>query len=174
MSERWLPVVGYEGLYEVSDLGNVRAVARMAPTTWGLRWRNARPMSAYVDKTSHGYRCCGLYKDGRATKYGVHTLVLEAFVGPRPEGMQACHDDGDRAHSALANLRWDTIKANHADKLRHGTHQRGERSGKARLSAELVQWIRESPQSSLALAPALGVASSTIRAVRLGQNWSTP
>lgn len=46
----------------------------------------------------------------------IHKLVLEAFVGERPSGMQACHGNGDKTDNRLVNLRWDTVKANHRDK----------------------------------------------------------
>lgn len=52
----------------------------------------------------------------------VHRLVLEAFVGPCPEGMEGCHGDGDPTNNSLGNLRWDTATSNQLDKVRHGTH----------------------------------------------------
>lgn len=58
-----------------------------------------------------------LCKEGKV--YGpraVHLYVLETFVGPRPEGMQACHGDGDPANNRLSNLRWDTCSNNNLDK----------------------------------------------------------
>lgn len=170
--ELWLPVVGYEGLYIVSSFGRVATLPRWVRCKDGSR-RQVKGMMrrTFVDHTSHGYRCVGLTRDGIAKKCGVHILVLEAFQGPRPPGMEACHNDGDRTNARLDNLRWDTKKANQADKVLHGTAARGERQGSAKMTLELVQWVRESPQSSLALAPILGLAPSTIRAVRLGQNW---
>jgi hypothetical protein len=172
--ELWLPVVGYEGLYIVSNLGRIQTIPRWVRTKGEVGRRMVRGMlrKTPIDHTSTGYRYVGLYKDGVARKHDVHVLVLAAFVGPRPDGMDACHNDGDRTNPALSNLRWDTKKANQADRLRHGTDGRGERSSRAILTAELVTWIRESGQSSLAVAAALEVGGSTVRAVRLGQNWS--
>lgn len=154
LPEQWKPVVGYEGLYEVSSLGRVRSPLRL--------------LSPFMDR---GYPWVNLRRNGRCKKLSVHAIVLTAFVGPRPDGLIACHYDGNRANPALTNLRWDTYAANSADARRHGTHTRGEVQGQSVLTAELVGWIRESRQSSLALAHVLGVASSTVRAVRIGQNW---
>jgi len=169
MTERWLPVVGYERLYEVSDLGRIRSLDRVTRTN---QFRVGKVLACSIDRASTGYRYARLSKDGVCVKVNIHVLVLTAFVGPRPSPRhEACHDDGDRTNAALSNLRWDTPEANHADRIRHGTDIRGERAPAAVLSSELVQWIRESPQSSLRLAPILGVASSTIRAVRSRQNW---
>lgn len=86
--------------------------------------------------------------------------------------MEACHGDGNRANPVLSNLRWDTQSGNAGDRWKHGTANAGEQSPKAVLNNDLVRTILESPLSSLKLAPLLGVASSTVRAVRLGQNWS--
>lgn len=72
----------------------------------------------------------------------VHRLVLTAFRGPCPEGMQACHCDGDPRNNALGNLRWDTPTANHADKRKHGTHLQGEDIFGAKLTASDVSEMR--------------------------------
>lgn len=78
-------------------------------------------------------------------RFFVHDLVLLAFVGPRPDGMEACHSpDHDRSNNALSNLRWDTHSANTRDSMRHGTHFRavGEKNGEARLMPDAVLRIR--------------------------------
>lgn len=170
MSETWLPVPGYEGRYEVSSLGGIRSLGWMRHD--GRHPIKPRVLTPFVDVTSTGYLYANLCIDGRAKKIAVHTLVLLAFVGPRPAGTVCCHGDGNRANPRLENLRWDTYKGNSADSIRHGTSARGERAGAAKLNREQVEAILCDPRSSLQLAPILGVASSTIRAVRIGQNWS--
>ncbi|MDR3018665.1 NUMOD4 motif-containing HNH endonuclease [Delftia acidovorans] len=170
MTEQWKPIAGYEGFYEISTLGRVRSLPRIDSIG---RARKGRMKATPIDRTSAGYRFVGLCRDGVARKLDVHVLVLEAFVGPRPSpDMEACHEDGDRANPALSNLRWDTAKGNAADRRRHGTDMAGEKSPLAVLTNEMVRQILDSQLSSLKLAPLLGVASSTVRAVRLGQNWS--
>lgn len=167
----WKPVIGYEGHYEVSNSGKVRALERMTETI-PPRHRKARVLRERFDSTSTGYSYVSLSRGGRTKKLNVHVLVLEAFVGPRPSpAHEACHGDGNRRNANLSNLRWAPAVDNHRDKILHGTHCAGEKIGNSVLTAELVTWIRESPQSSLRLAPILGVASSTIRAVRINQNW---
>lgn len=105
--EKWLPVVGWEARYEVSDQGRVRSV--------GPRGR-VRALTA----GSHGYLALNLSDGSRRATRTVHRLVLEAFVGPCPDGMEACHADADRHNNRLTNLRWDTTKANAADRVRAG------------------------------------------------------
>ena len=119
--ERWLPVVGYEGLYEVSDHGRVRTVDRVEVTKAGYtRRRKSKLRSPWSDKD--GYMHVTVTRNRRKSGRSVHRLVLEAFVGPCPDNMVACHDNGDPADNRLQNLRWDTLSANELDKVTHGTH----------------------------------------------------
>ena len=116
-TEKWLPVVGYEGIYEVSDLGRVRGVDRI--TAKGAFKKGA--MKAIQIGKSHGYPVVSLSKGGREKTRTIHTLVLSAFVGPRPDDFEACHNNGIRNDARLSNLRWDTRSANQSDKRTHGT-----------------------------------------------------
>jgi hypothetical protein len=171
MTEQWRPVPGYEGRYEVSDAGRIRSLPRPKTIAGRTHQMRGRVLKAFCDTTTR-YLCVNLCDGAAARKCAVHVLVLEAFVGPRPEGMFGLHGDDNRQNPALSNLRWGTPADNAADMVANGNSCRGERSPKAVLTEEMARWIKESPQSSLALAPLLGVASSTIRAVRIGQNWS--
>jgi hypothetical protein len=120
-TEAWLPVVGFEGQYEVSDHGRVRGVDRIAILSDGRRI----PVQGCVLKLRRrkkGYLQVSLQRDGRPTAHAVHRLVLLAFVGPCPEGMECCHNNGDKSNNMLGNLRWDTQSANTLDLVRHGTH----------------------------------------------------
>ena len=101
----------------------------------------------------------------------VHRLVLSSFEGEAPEGMEACHNDGNRANNWLNNLRWDTRKENHADKKKHGTWQGGENSGTSKLTDELVRYIRTSTKTHNQLANEIGVHKSCIEKVRYGETW---
>lgn len=170
MTEKWKAIAGYEGFYEVSNMGRVRSLDRID----GIgRARKGRLKATPIDKTSTGYRFVSLCKDGIAKKLNVHVLVLEAFKGKRPSPeFEACHEDGDRSNPILSNLRWDTPKGNAKDRWRHGTAKAGEASPNSVITAELVEQILVSPASSIKLAATLGIASSTVRAVRIGQNWS--
>lgn len=119
-NERWLPVVGYEGIYEVSDHGRVRSVDRVVLTASGTRSYKGKILR--IVSRHHGYPGVSLRRPGvRKTGY-IHRLVLEAFVGPCPEGMEGCHNDGTASNNRLSNLRWDTSIANAQDKARHGTN----------------------------------------------------
>jgi HNH endonuclease/NUMOD4 motif len=120
MTERWLPVVGYEGLYEVSDLGRVKSLEKVVVVGKGAkRWYPEQIMKTGSGKS---YPVATLHRDGKGTPRKVHTLVLEAFVGPCPPGEEACHWNDIRTDNRLENLRWDTRPANRQDSVRNGKH----------------------------------------------------
>lgn len=171
MSEQWRPVIGYEGLYEVSDCGRVRGVARILPH--GRQWKG-RVLKAFPN--NHGYMTVNLSACGRVIAKRVHCLVLEAFVGPRPSGCEARHfPDGDKSNNAVSNLSWATHVENEADKRKHGTAPQGDRHPMAKLTAGDVARIRELlsahvPQKEIAAR--FGVTFSMISDIHTGRSWS--
>lgn len=89
-----------------------------------------------------GYRRVELHAiDGTRWTRKVCGLILTAFRGPRPAGMECRHLDGNQANDAIENLAWGTSLENHADKRRHGTIARGERHGRSTMSAEQIGQI---------------------------------
>jgi hypothetical protein len=120
---KWLPVVGFEGLYEVSDTGLVRSLDRTITTVSrrGLPYVQRRPgrlLRPGNNKTSGHLHVCLSGRNDRS----VHVLVLEAFVGPRPLGMEARHADDDPTNNHLDNLSWGTRSQNSFDAIRNGRH----------------------------------------------------
>ncbi len=108
-TELWKEVPGYEGYYAVSDMGRVADMLR--------------EMALLRQYAYDGYPHVYLSTPARPFAVPkVHTLVLTAFVGPRPGGMGCCHYDGDKTNNRLENLRWDTPKSNARDTARHGRH----------------------------------------------------
>ncbi len=109
--ERWRPVIGYEGYYEVSTEGRVRGVARRARSTPGGVVEAMRGVPAKVRRAKNcprrGHLVVELSREGIARRHVVNTLVLEAFVGARPSGGHIVDFiNGDPGDCRLANLRW--------------------------------------------------------------------
>lgn len=119
--ERWVPVVGHEGSYEVSDHGRVRSLDRVTKGKDGA----IRPFRGKLLKQRPqrwGHLKVVLYQgNGQKRQRYVHQLVLEAFVGTRPAGAITCHNNGDPSDNRVENLRWDTHSGNTVDRVRHGT-----------------------------------------------------
>lgn len=167
--ESWRAVPGFEGCYEVSDLGRVRSLARLD---------RGRFRPGVIRKPSRRGRYLALIlTDGpRRETRSVHRLVLEAFRGAAPEGAVACHNNGDAGENRLENLRWDTPAANVRDALTHGTHQGnlGSRKNLAKITPRCVARVRE----MLALGVSqrqtghwFGLSQSTISGIATGKLW---
>lgn len=114
--EEWRPIPGYEGLYEVSNWGNARSLDRVVTLYNGGSYVRSGQLLKQRPAASDGYMIVRLPR-GWAK---VHVLVLEAFVGPRPDGYVACHYDDNPTNNHIANLRWDTKSANGKDAVRNG------------------------------------------------------
>lgn len=134
------------------------------PMTWCWNKKGTPQARAFV----------GLRKDRGLYLRKIHLLVLEAFGGPRPEGFEACHNDGNPEHNHIYNLRWDTHKGNMADRERHGTVPQGSRNGSAVLTDESVRHMRrELDRGSLQkdLAPIFGVSKQCVQLIAAGKTW---
>lgn len=169
-AERWLPVVGYEGIYEVSDLGRVRSLNRLDAA--GFRRKGKLKTQSFNED---GYRVVTLNKNGEQRQSRVHCLVLEAFIGSRPPGMLACHfPNPNVSDNRLSNLRWDSCKGNLADRKAHGTELIGSRNGRAKISEEDVlraREMRKRGETFRAISESIGVSFSYARKIVVGDNW---
>ena len=126
-TERWLPVVGWEGYYEVSDLGRVRSVDRV------IRYRDGRTtrqkgLLLRIYTNPDGYRSIQLSRSGSLTRRSIYQLVAESFHGPRPTSTsEVQHLNGNSSDDRASNLRWGTKSDNTYDSVAHGTHNRARR-----------------------------------------------
>jgi hypothetical protein len=174
--EIWKDIPGYEGRYQVSDQGRIKSLARMVPyERWGEGEKLIKERIRKPHPGRHGYLSLivkGLDRKARTIK--VHLAVLEAFVGPRPSGMHGCHGPGGQQDNRLVNLRWDTAKANNADKVRDGTHQVGERNPAAKLTAPQVLELRTKLASKTlkALAEEYGISIATVHNIKTRRIWA--
>lgn len=162
-AEVWRTIPGLDGLYEVSNIGRVRSLPR--ERTNG-RIRKIRLLSGYM------VVYIGLGLRGKKTLL-VHRLVLEAFVGPCPEGYEAAHNNGNSTDNRLENLRWATKKENGRDKIRHGTARRVG-VAKQKLTADDADFVRANHKKirQADLAAMFGVHKSTIQRIHSGERYA--
>jgi hypothetical protein len=134
--EVWKPIPGYDGHYDASTLGRIRSNGRQA----GTRFYPARIMRQSTLES--GYLTVNISLRNRPHHRRVHQLILEAHVGPCPDGMECRHGDGDRKNNRLSNLTWGTKVENMADRDRHGRTLRAEASPVAKLTWATVREMR--------------------------------
>ena len=179
MSEQWIPVVGYEGLYEVSNLGSVRSLDRTVIAKASSRAQEHRRTynGAVIPQYSNnnGRPSVNLHKNNKHQAMRVCRLVLGAFIGECPDGMECLHWDGDSKNNLVENLRWGTREENCADMLRHGTRLRGESHPHSKLSNWSVQWVKTFQKHGFAkqtyLAEIFDCNISTISSIKHGRSW---
>jgi hypothetical protein len=171
-AESWRPVVGYEGLYEVSDLGRVRSTYR--PGTKGMR--GGRLLGQVAG--NYGYLQVALSRNNRKKIWRVHRLVGEAFLGPLPPGRQTRHGPGGKLDNRLVNLCYGTTRENERDRIRDGTFRygtsTGESHGMCKLTAAAVAEIRQrhaSGERQVDLAQTFQVTQANISRIIRGETW---
>lgn len=169
---RYRNIVGFPG-YRVGDDGSVWCrLPKYGRAQRDKRWP-WRPVS--VGTNPQGVCQVGLNRDGRHHTKSLGPLVLTAFVGPKPPGMQCRHLDDVQAHNALANLKWGTPKENAADRDRNGRTQRGDTHSSAVLTAAIVKRLRAAPKSvstsELIRKLGLSIHHSTVSLARRGLTW---
>lgn len=167
--EEWRPIAGYEGVYEVSDQGRVRSLDRLVRANSGWRSTGIRYFTPSSSGKNRKYKKVLLRNPKK--QYLVHRLVLEAFVGPRPDNCEARHLDGDPSNNRLDNLAWGTKAENEADKIKHGTLLCGTANPASKLTEADVLRIRASNKRQVDLAQTYGVSQAAISAVRLRKIW---
>lgn len=128
--------------YAVNESGTILSICSPSGRGKDRPWKDARTVTHVIrPKGYHVISLCSI--NGQKRIRMVHILVLEAFIGPCPEGLQCRHLDGNPANNHVTNLKWGTSIENANDKLMHGTYIQGERGSKAKLTNEDVIEIRK-------------------------------
>jgi len=160
MKEAWKQISGYEGRYSISNMGRLRS--------------DVKNIVYIIKPNTKGYISFGLFKDRKRKYMSLHALVLMAFKGPRPDGMHACHNDGNKVNNCLNNLRWATPKQNTADRYIHGTMAFGVRNGRSKLTYVDAEKIRKLYKrgNSLLLQKKFNVGARTVSNIINNKRWT--
>jgi len=178
MVEGWRPVVGFEGQYDVSDLGRVRRCARLVDRSNGHAYRVAELVIAQVD-SPRGYKYVG-FKVARNTNriFLVHRLVAQAFVANPNSYPDVNHIDLNKLNNAPANLEWCTKAYN----TEHATvggrfHGRSNPNARFKLQPEDVDIILSrlaAGDRQHAIADDYGVSQSLVSMIKCKRCWLAP
>lgn len=163
MKEIWKDVLGFEGIYKVSSLGNIKNIKRK------------RLLGKHLN--TGGYQHAVLSKQGKRTYCRVHRLIAQTFLG-HSNGLHVNHKNGIKTDNRVENLEWITPKENslHATRiLRPRRRQKGEQNSGARLSVEDVRQIKQllsnGELSQTEIGKRFDVAISTIGRISRAEQW---
>lgn len=170
MKEIW-KIINTHPYYEVSNFGRVRC--------WKGRGQYGKKLSIpriRIILPNKGYPSLALHSNGKRTRYRIHKLVLEAFKGPAPKGMQTRHLDGNKNNNNLYNLVWGTAKENIHDNIRLGKDNKGEKHGNNRnITKNDVLQIRDlystGKYSQFRLAKMFKTTQGAIKAIVHKDTW---
>ncbi len=163
--EIWKDVSGYKELYKISNYGKIKRL---------IGWKCLRERILKPGNNGRGHGWVYLYKNNRREKYYIHRLVLKAFTGLCPEGMECCHNDGNPGNNFIGNLRWDTHKNNNQDKVKHGTLVYGSKIKQSKLNNQDIIDIRNryiNGEYGTEIAKDYGVKFSAIYKILRHESW---
>ena len=167
----WRDVPGYEGFYQVSDFGSVCRLKWILPSLYEAGQRDReQELSQHPRGKGQRMSVC-LCRNNEPKWFQVHRLVLLAFVGPCPEGMECRHLDGNHMNNWLGNLEWGTHTQNMNDKTFHGTQLIGEKHHRAKLTEDDIKAIRTAQGTNRELAEIYGVSNVAIHFIRAHKTW---
>ncbi|MDG9926916.1 MULTISPECIES: NUMOD4 motif-containing HNH endonuclease [unclassified Pseudomonas] len=166
--QAWRPAAGFEETHEVSREGQIRSLGRVLIDSAGRRRMIPGKLSQPTKKTN-GYMHVTLNADGKQKTLHVHRIVLEAFEGACPEGMEALHRNGVKSDNRLDNLRWGTHLENCVDRSKHG-------GTGTLLNFELAQQIRAmcGKATQVEIARQFGVSQFMVGQILMGRYWNVP
>lgn len=177
MIEKWKPVKGYEGLYEVSSLGRIKSLSKRVDS--GKCHRSYPEKILKPGKDSKGYLRVVLSDyNHKSHTYKLHRLVAEAFI-PNPKKLpEVNHIDGNKANDSVDNLEW----IGRSDNLKHAYKNalksvKGAKNPAAKLTAEQVVFIkahfipRDNEYGCVPLSKKFNVHRKTISRVVNGTSW---
>lgn len=175
MSEIWSAISGFEGIYEVSNMGQVRSLDRMIRSRWGTpRHKQGGIRKSRVGKT--GYRYMILYKDGANETRKIHRLVASAFCR-RPSGCDYVnHKDGDKLNNHAENLEWVTASQNAAHAIELGLYvpTKGEDKSPSGLRNKDIDAIRRrilEMEPIQSIANDFNISRSVVMGIKTCRSW---
>jgi hypothetical protein len=160
---KWQSIPGFAN-YEIDTHGNACRV-------WRYVSGEVKKYPLLPDIDKRGRKRFALCLNGKARRILASRLVLMTFIGPCPDGMEACHENGDCTDNRLENLRWDTHSSNLLDRRRHGTNVQGEMVNTAKLTEDAVREIRRVGYPVRQHAVKFGVSEALISQVLKRRIW---
>lgn len=172
MEEIFKDIEGYEGLYQISNLGRVKSLCRVVTTTDG-RIRTLKEKILSLGLNTYGYNYLGLCKGGKRKFITIHRLVADTFI-PNPDNKpQVNHINGIKTDNTIDNLEWTTAKENmrHAVNSKLKISSKGTEHGMSKLTEKEVLEIRESNLSQRKLAKLYAVTQPLISSIKRREIW---
>jgi hypothetical protein len=169
MEEIWYPIAGCEGRYEVSNLGQIRSIAREVNNNGGIKFLKERILKPTYDQ--FGYPHVNIRGEGSFYRKRIHRIVAETLIPNPLKKKEVNHIDNDPKNNCVSNLEWVT----HYENMLHAKTQRrlnhGEKNPSAKLTEKDVLFIRGATMTDFEIAKKFGISKTYVYYVRTGRAW---
>lgn len=174
MIEQWRPIKNYEGIYEISNLGNVKSLARTIIKKDGKK-QTFKERILNKRHNGYGYYQVGLNSKGKRVYFYIHRLVGEAFIDNPNDLPQINHINGNKEDNFVNNLEWISAKDNTIHSWKTGLSKGRENHGMSKLTNNEVLEIRKKylskNYSQRKLAKEYSVSQKTIYNIINKKQW---
>lgn len=172
--EEWRAVPGFGDFYEASSLGRIRSKARVVEKRHKSgamikQQYGAKILSPSADRD--GYLSVSVGIDRKTFKVRIHHFVLMAWVGPRPDGLIGCHNNGRPSDNRPENLRWDDHLGNMRDRKMHGNCAFGASHPMTTISEDTATIIAADPRNAHIISEEMGVSRRVVQRIKSGESW---
>ena len=173
----WKSIVGYEGIYEISDTGSIRSLDRLIVNSLGVS-RNIRGIILKQNNLRNNYLGVSLAKNGGKKTFAVHKLVIRTFNPLKDEGNFVCnHIDCDRQNNHTDNLEWVTIGENNRHSYLHGNQSRkGDRHNNKKICQKDAEEIRklshETNMTQKEIGAEFNISAPMVSNIINNKNWN--
>lgn len=162
MKEVWKNVIGYEGLYEVSSLGNI--------------YSNISKKILKINRNKDGYLSIELWNKGKNKRCKIHRLVAIAFICNPLNKREVNHKNGIKSDNRIQNLEWVTKSENEKHAYRTGLkYNKGEKHSQNILKENdipfIIDLLRNKVMYDREIGELFGVTRKTINKIKLGKSW---
>jgi hypothetical protein len=170
-SEDWRDIPGWEGFYQVSNLGRVRSLDRVVRGGGVVPVRLRRGKVLKQLRLATGYMAVRLQRDGQSYCKRVHRIVCKVFHGPQPSELhEVAHADGTRDNNAATNLRWATKSENALDRIALGLPAASGTTSVAQ--AKIIKRLLGTDMMKKDIAEIVGVSKNVVSQISRGKSWA--
>lgn len=167
--EIWKDIEGYEGLYQVSNLGRVKSLSRLIERERSY-YSKEKLLKVVINK--YNYCKVNLYKSNKIKSFTVHRLVANTFLSNPYNKPQVNHIDGDKCNNCVNNLEWTTASENTQHAIDTGLKNiNGSKHGMAKLTEEEVLEIRTSNELQKNIAKKYNISQGVVSSIKLKKTW---
>ena len=177
VNEIWADIKGFEGYYQISNLGIVRSIDRVvAHKRTGVMRFKGRLLSMCLNRTN-GYKRVYLTKDNTSFKFYVHVLVANHFIEKVNGKIFINHKDGIKTNNTVDNLEWVTKSENAIHAVETGLNNpcKRESNGNSKLKNkdidDIIKLFKTGEYTQVAISKMYGVCKQTINNIVRGNNW---